>query len=324
MKQVTITYDGDAIKCDPEKSVLDNLLDQGLAVDHSCKKGSCLTCLMKTSDDVDPKSRAPLKPTQVEQGYFLGCQQMPAHGMAVNAAVGEELFIKARIISSKHLMGHVFRIRLEPLEDFDFKPGQFLNVKGPGGEVRSYSIASLPQDPSIELHVTEHKHGIVSRWLCDPSRIDEEIEISGSYGDCFYLKGNPTQNLLLIGTSTGLAPLLGVLRDALQHGHTGDIDLYHGAVNGDGFYMRNNLAKLENEYPNVKVNYSTLQDTGDDSIPTTPIQDLAFGNHPSLKDWRVYLCGDPDMVKKTKTKAYLADAKLSDIFADPFDLATAK
>ncbi|MBL4602552.1 MAG: 2Fe-2S iron-sulfur cluster binding domain-containing protein [Emcibacteraceae bacterium] len=322
MNQVTITYEGDEISCDPDKTILDNLLDQQKSVTHSCKKGSCLTCVMKTSHEVDPKSTAPLKPTMVEQGYFLSCQQKPQSGMVLSAPESNDLFIKAQIKSVEYLMGHVFRVYLRPLEDFNYRAGQFLNIKGPEGEVRSYSIASIPADDLIELHVTEHKHGIVSRWLCNVERTGAEIEISGANGDCFYMPGKPEQAMLLIGTSTGLAPLLGIIRDAIDNGHHGKIVLYHGAVRDSGLYMRRTLSKLAEETANLTICYGTLEHSDDNDNAVGNIQDIALSKNPNLKDWRVFLCGDPEMVKKTKTKAYLADAALSDILADPFELRT--
>ena len=38
----------------------------------------------------------------------------------------------------------------------------------------------------------------------------------------------------------------------------------------------------------------------------------------ALKNWRVYLCGHPDMVKATRKQAFLAGASMKDIYADPF------
>ncbi len=311
--QITVHYEGTVVKCDPDKSVLDNLLDQSLAVNHSCKKGVCLTCLLKTDDKVDVKSRAPLKATLIEQGYFLSCQQVPIEGMMIKSAQSTDFFQQALVSNRIEKSGYVSQIFLKPYGDFSYKPGQFINIKGPNDIVRSYSIASIPSDNVIEIHVKEHQYGVVSRWLCSDKIIGQEIEISAANGECFYLPDNQDQPMLMIGTGTGLAPLLGILRDSQSQNHRGKIELYFGAVDEAGLYLADQLRDLEAEYIHLTVHFGTLKEG--------PINDMALKNHPNLKGWRVFLCGDPEMVKKTKTKAYLADAALSDIYADAFDLA---
>lgn len=267
---------------------------------------------MKTDDDVDPKSRAPLKPTQIDQGYFLGCQQPAKDGMVVKAADQIGIFHNARVTSVDKRGGHVSIIRVTKPEGFGYNPGQFVNIIGPNYTLRSYSIASIPSDEEIEFHVKEHEHGVVSRWLCDEALVGQEIEISEAEGECYYLPGREEAPLLLIGTGTGLAPLLGIIRDALSKGHSGKMELYHGAVNNDGLYMREEIGKLAAEHDLVNVHFGVLEQGA--------INDMALSDHPDLSGWRVFLCGDPDMVKKTKTKAYLADAALSDILSDPFEI----
>ncbi|WP_197495892.1 hypothetical protein [Acidihalobacter yilgarnensis] len=40
--------------------------------------------------------------------------------------------------------------------------------------------------------------------------------------------------------------------------------------------------------------------------------------HASLKGWRSYFCGDPNLVTRMRKRAYLAGASLADIYADAF------
>jgi NAD(P)H-flavin reductase len=42
----------------------------------------------------------------------------------------------------------------------------------------------------------------------------------------------------------------------------------------------------------------------------------------SLKGWRIFLCGHPDMVNQSKRQAYLQGANLQDIHADAFHVAS--
>jgi NAD(P)H-flavin reductase len=319
-KSVTIDFDGSRVKCNPSKSILDNLLDNNIKATFSCTKGSCLTCMLRTDDIVPKKSQEALKPTFIEQGYFLACQAMPIEGMKVQSIDQSELFVKATIKQIKQLAGHVAQIFLTPHDRFDFRPGQFLNIKKPDGQVRSYSIASTAEQEELEIHVKKHKFGRVSGWLGDELKTGDDIDISGPNGSCFYIKGQLDQPLLLIGTGTGLAPLLGIIRQALSQNHSGKITLYHGAVEEDGLYLSEQLQALAKQHPNLEIHLGTLNPSNDKNIICGSINEIALANHRDLKGWQVYLCGDPQMVQTSKQKAFLAGANLSDILSDPFEM----
>ncbi len=44
----------------------------------------------------------------------------------------------------------------------------------------------------------------------------------------------------------------------------------------------------------------------------------ALDESPDLSGWRVYLCGNPQMVEAARMQTFLAGAGSSEIFADPF------
>src|SRR5205085_691623 len=134
------------------------------------------------------------------------------------------------------------------------------NVVRPGdGLVRSYSLASLHSPPGLpagdtllELHVRKVTGGQMSKWLHDDVAVGEPLELRGPSGDCFYVAGRPVQPILLIGTGTGLAPLYAIARDALRHGHTGPIRLYHGGLDPSGLYHVDELRRLAATHSNFE------------------------------------------------------------------------
>ena len=81
-------------------------------------------------------------------------------------------------------------------------------------------------------------------------REGDTIEVAGPFGNCFYTSGSADASLLLIGTGSGLAPLYGIVTDALYHGHTGPIRLYHGSWKPEGLYLVDRLRQLSAEHPN--------------------------------------------------------------------------
>ena len=117
------------------------------------------------------------------------------------------------------------RLRLRPEGSFDYQPGQYVQLRRPDGLARSYSLASLPREGWLELHVRRVTDGRMSSWIFDELHVGGRLELRGPFGDCHYEPGRPEQPLLLAGLGTGLAPLYGIARDALESGHTGPVQL---------------------------------------------------------------------------------------------------
>jgi len=48
------------------------------------------------------------------------------------------------------------------------------------------------------------------------------------------------------------------------------------------------------------------------------VLDVALKDNPDLSGWRVFLCGNPLMVKAAQQQTFFAGASMREIFADPF------
>ena len=296
----------------PEESVLDALLRSGVDVPHSCRAGVCGSCLMRAAGGSAPPepAQAGLKDTWKASGYFLACLCRPEAGFAAMPA-GAEVRVAATIASLDRLNDSVLRVRLDTGTAFDYRPGQYLTLLRGDGLARSYSLASLPREHSLELHVRVLEGGRMSQWLAHEASIGTSMSLLGPSGDCFYLPGREDQPLLLAGTGTGLAPLYGIVRDALAAGHRGPIHLVHGVLRRPGLYLRPELLALAQAHANVTYTASVLEDDG-------PMDKAVLASHPSLKGWRAYVCGDPAIVQRLRKTLFLAGAALNDIHADAF------
>ena len=321
-RPVALRFDGAVYDCGPGEDVLQALLRQGAAIPHSCRKGVCLACLLRCSrGDPGAGAQAGLRDTLRHQGHFLACQSQPESDLDIAPAAETDLFLSAEVASLRNLGAAVRRVELRPLRNFDYRPGQFINLRGPGGLVRSYSLASLPgSGTTLELHVQRYDNGAMSGWIFEQLKPGDRVEIQGPNGACFYLPGDAAQPLLLIGTGTGLSPLLGIARDALARGHSGPIRLYHGSRTRWGLYMDGALRGMFAGRENVSYSACVSRDAPENGMRRGRADDLAFADHASLEGWRVFLCGYPPMVSAAKKRAYLAGARLEDIHADPFEL----
>ncbi|HEX7600418.1 MAG TPA: FAD-binding oxidoreductase [Polyangiaceae bacterium] len=318
-----ITFRGALYEGSESETVLDALLRQGADAPHSCKKGVCHACLMRCTNARPPSlAQDGLRPTQREQGYFLACRAPATQDMVLAEPRDAGLSVRAELRSKKVYAAGVCRLRFAPPAAFHYHAGQFVNLRRPDGLMRSYSLASVPQtDEHLEVHVRRMKNGKMSNWLFDELEVGQSIELCGPTGSCFYLPGREAGDLLLVGTGTGLAPLVGIARDALLWGHRGRVHLYHGSDTVAGFYLEADLHRLAERFRNFRYKPCLRGSEAWGGAAPGFANDVAFSEHPTLAGWRVFLCGAPTMVTAAKKTAYLCGASLADIHSDPFELA---
>jgi NAD(P)H-flavin reductase/ferredoxin len=313
-----IEFEGQVFSLVENESVLDALLRNGIKAPHSCKAGSCGSCLMRAAEGtVPPRAQAGLKDSWKTQGYFLACVCRPQTDLKL-ASVGSDAQLGATINALELLSNDVLRVLLRCDVPLSFRAGQYVTIIREGGLARSYSIASLPDQSDLELHVRRIAGGKMSGWLHGEARIGDRVSVLGPSGECFYVPGKEDQPILLVGTGTGLAPLYGILHDALRHGHRGPIHLFHGALHKGGLYLVEELRRLMTSHSHVVYTPAVLNGNGTDDVAVGPIDQLVLQRFPKLTGWRGYVCGDPALVQSLKKKLFLSGMASREIFADAF------
>jgi NAD(P)H-flavin reductase len=170
----------------------------------------------------------------------------------------------------------------------------------------------------MQLHIRKIPGGRMSGWFHSEARPGDRISIVGPSGECFYVAGREDQPLLLAGTGTGLAPLYGIVRDALKSGHRGPIYLFHGALHKGGLYLVEALRQLAIENSQLKYTAAILNGDEADGCAVGPIDNIILGRIPVLTGWRGFVCGDPAIVQILRKKLFLAGMASRDIYADAF------
>lgn len=315
-----IAFDGREYLAEDNESVLDCLIRHDVSVNYSCRAGVCQSCMMMMKEGTPSEaSQKGLKDALKAQNYFLMCSYVAEEDIVIAWPGKDFQSVETDVLALDMLNADVLRVRLVRPENYSYFPGQFLNLQNPDGAERSYSLASLPDDGDfLELHVRHIPGGKVSGWVHTELKVDDRVSISPATGDCFYTPGQPGQNLLLVGTGTGLAPLYGILRDGLRQGHQGEIHLYHGSSAAEGLYLVDELKALDAIHANVHYHPCVSQGTPPAGMTAGRADQKALEETGKLGGWRIYLCGREDMVKSVRQKAFLAGASLKDIYADPF------
>lgn len=315
----TIIFENKPYSLTTDENILSCFLRHGIEYPNSCQAGICQSCLIKATDGViDPSWQEGLPETLKAQGYFLACMAKPETDIKLISPNTSECEVEAKIIDIERLNYNVLKLKLQVNNYSEWIPGQYLNLINSNQIARSYSIANIPaQDGYIELHIKTVDNGAMSQWLQGTAVIDTKIRLRGPFGKCYYFNpDNLSFDMLLAGTGTGLAPLIGIIKSALSQGHEGTITLIHGGCIDNDIYYAEELKTLAAVFKNFRYEPCVLNSQG--CYPEASIERkvLTCLNNPS--DTRVYVCGPKETTNKLKTSIFLAGVPSKFIFSDPF------
>jgi CDP-4-dehydro-6-deoxyglucose reductase, E3 len=312
-----LTYRDAAIDIEPGEDVLSALLRAEIDVRHSCRAGVCRSCLHRAVDgEPPPAAQEGLSDAQKALGYFLACLCRPETPLTIVPAREAGGRFEVGVQAIDRLGGDVVRLRLEHGPDFAYRPGQFVELIAEDGLGRHYSLASHPEeDRFIELHVRLHPGGRMSGLIAERLAPGHRMHVAGPLGTCVYAGIDPDQPICLVGSGTGLAPLVGILRDAWRRGHRGPIRLYHGVRAPDGLYLHDHLDALARERKNFTYAPRAL------SVPSPEGGDVAAAvleRETALAETAFFLCGGERLVARLKRELYLKGAPLKQLRSDVF------
>jgi NAD(P)H-flavin reductase len=313
---VEIVYQQETIALDQDELVLDALTRHGHAIPFGCRGGACQSCLMVAETGAIPEAaQAGLSDAQKKLNYFLSCQCHPEQDMSVRLPNQGALQVDGEVLEKTFLTDQVVRLRVK--SELEYHPGQYVNLWRDSTLARSYSLASVPeQEDFLEFHIKLAENGQFSEWLKSDVEVGTQLGVQGPMGQCIF-SAQPDQPLLLAGISTGLAPLYGILRQALTEGHQGPIHLLLAARSANGFYLVEELHKLAEQYSNVQLHF-ICQEHNTEFATQDDVYAYAKTHFADMKGWRVFLCGAESFVKKMRKHCFLSGASMPNISADSF------
>jgi ferredoxin-NADP reductase len=155
---------------------------------------------------------------------------------------------------------------------------------------RSYSIASGPDDPRLELTVERIDDGEVSPYLVDEVRGGDTFEIRGPIGGYFAWSPDDGGPLLLVAGGSGVVPLRSMLRARPR-----DVParLIYSARTHDDVIYRDELAALGDDV------VLTLTREQRDGVRAGRVDEdlLREAGFPPEADPRVFVCGPTSFVE---------------------------
>jgi NAD(P)H-flavin reductase len=232
---------------------------------------------------------------------------------------------QAEVISKTYLNSSVVSIWFKPKNvDFSYFAGQFVMIKFPDRDepektlTRAYSIASSPTEKGeFELCVGVIPNGKGSNYLADLN-VGDEISIKGPYGMC-YIKPENKNNLIMVATGTGIAPIKGILEDLASKKDTRKIDVLFGVRSEENLFylpeLKNLAENLEDSCVMISLSKPGALWTGYEGRVTAHLDSLQFD--PLITDF--YICGNGEMIKDVRDFAINSGIDKKNIHVEIFD-----
>lgn len=313
-----VKFNGSIFEGNESETVLDCLIRNGQIIPNSCRGGICQSCTLKTTSGADPIAQKGLSTSKKESGLFLSCQQRLTKDFDVTRPLESNQHIVGQILSQERVSSSVVIITMRLATPLAYYAGQFVNIIRDDNLSRSYSLASVSNDRTIKFHVRKVPDGAMSSWLYDTDLIGQMVKINGPIGECYLTPDMFNDDLLLLGVGTGLAPLMGIIHDALAQGFKNKIKLYHGGLTIDSLYLIEDLKNLEKKFEQFSYNPVYLK--GDERLGFIKGDMIELLKESFIDKFNttVMVCGDPDMVKKIKQTVFMKGISSKKILSDSF------
>ena len=140
-------------------------------------------------------------------------------------------FHHERVLSVRHWTERLFSFRTTRTPSFRFRSGQFvmMGLEGDGKPLlRAYSLASAHYDDELEFFSIKVPDGPLTSRLQHLREGDEVLIGRKPTGTLVVDNLKPGRTLFLLGTGTGLAPFLSIIRDPEAYERFERIVVAHG------------------------------------------------------------------------------------------------
>jgi CDP-4-dehydro-6-deoxyglucose reductase, E3 len=320
-KKVEVMPSGISFSC--YGNILQDALSKGIALEHSCKNGSCGVCSAKLLSGIVEDQYG----KEISSGNFLTCQSKAITDIVIEAnyypeLVGiNEITMPCKVTEFKYVTDDivVINFRLPPTSKFEYLSGQYVNLKF-NGVTRSYSIASaINNSQGLELHIRKVPNGKMSNLIFGSIKEGTLMRLEGPKGT-FFVKNNEKPIILLAG-GTGIAPIKAILEDLIAKNDPRAIYVYWGMSTSDSFYVIE-LEKWAERYDNITYVPVLFSNVGHWEGRRGLVHEAVCDDFESLSEHEVYACGSPLMIDAAKKEFYKLGLPMDSFHSDAFIAAS--
>lgn len=314
---------------DGGNTLLSCLVDNKIFMPSACGgKGTCGYCKLRVLEGggpVLPTETPYLSKQDILHSVRLACQVKIKNDLEL--AIPDDLLaaqqFKASIEKIEDLTHDTkrFVFKLAEPNSITFKPGQYVQFCIPETtEFRAYSIASAPSvTDRIELMIRLVPGGLCSTYMHESLEEDEEVCITGPYGE-FFLQEDSTKDIICVGGGCGMAPIKSIIEHLLGHGSQRKITYFFGARQKRDLFFTRELEKFEQEYPNFKFIPALSEPIPEDNWQGEVglITHIMQKHLKHNKNQEAYLCGPPPMIDASIGVLTSKGINVNEIYYDKF------
>ena len=221
MSTYTIHLKNDkSYSCDENTSLLRAALDNDISLEYSCFEARCRSCRVKILQGKveNLQDEKVLTAEEKAAGYVLSCNVVPRSEVILDV---EDLAVKlpkpqvtpCKINNITVLTPNIVEVvlRLPPKIVFQFLPGQYIDIIR-NGQKRSYSIShSQSEANELRLFIRNYEGGLFSQYWFNEAKPNDLLRMEGPLGTFFYRNNPNCEEIVLIATGTGIAPIKAIL-----------------------------------------------------------------------------------------------------------------
>ncbi len=306
------------------QNLLDVLKNNAIPISYSCMSGRCGTCRCKVvKGDVQHSGPEAGRPQLEADPYVLACQSVLTESCTIEIPDMDEVvthpakIIKGTVVLVEELTHDIRRVRVRPAKPLEFSPGQYATLQFTPDHIRPYSWAGLPSDEEMEFQIRQVPDGRVTDYVFTKLAVGDAIRVSGPLGTA-YLRKKHVGPILCVGGGTGIAPVMSIVRGAIQAGMTNPIHLYFGVRSQEDLYDAERWVALASEHGSMKVNIVVATGHAANGQRSGLVTDAIKKDFPDLKNFCAYFCGAPAMVEALNALAKELGMEPTKIHADAF------
>jgi CDP-4-dehydro-6-deoxyglucose reductase len=223
--------------------------------------------------------------------------------------------LPCKISSKKLIAPDVIHVSLRlPATRFDFLSGQYIEIIGPNGLRRSYSIANNNfESKHLEFHIKRVDGGLFSDYWFQEAKVNDLLRLYGPLGT-FFLRDVKDKTIVLLATGTGFAPVKAILESLSQvkpKELPRSIRVYWGG---------RVLTDLYDHAPDIGFPYvfkRVLSRSADGDVQGY-VQDACLGDISDFQNTMVFACGSNAMIEDSRRVLVKAGLEESEFYSDAF------
>ena len=218
--------------------------------------------------------------------------------------------LESKIIQRLDLSDLMLKLWISKPENYSFKPGQYCTI-GVDGIERAYSIASSPDENSLELFVELVEQGELSPIIWK-MKVGDKLTLRPKAKGIFQIKDTNYNYYLLICTVTGIVPYVSYVRYFLNNNSSNmKFHILQGSSYMDELGYSEELMTISKDYPDFVTYQPTISRpkdirneewTGKTGRVNTIAENYINQKQFNIDNTIVYACGNPDMIIDIKEK----------------------